>query len=106
MRRFWRGDDADDCRDMAERLVGSAQQFDHSGRTAVSSVNFVAAHDGFTLQDVVSYSRKHNEANGEGNRDGHNENHTDNMGVEGPSDDPAILAAREKRKRNILATCF
>ena len=103
VRRFWRGD-AGATRKLAERLVGSAQQFDHSGRLPVASVNFVSAHDGFTLQDVVSYSRKHNEANGEGNVDGHNENHTDNMGVEGPTKDAAILAARTQRKRNLLAT--
>lgn len=105
VRRFWRGDAGMTPR-LAERLVGSARQFDHSGRPPMSSLNFLAAHDGFTLQDVVSYSRKHNEANGEGNVDGHNENHTDNMGVEGPTDDPAILAARAQRKRNLLATLF
>lgn len=103
VRRFWRGDD-DLTAKLAERLVGSAMQFDHSGRSPVSSVNFVAAHDGFTLEDVVSYSSKRNDANGEGNLDGHNENHTDNMGAEGPSDDPAINLARAQRKRNLLTT--
>lgn len=103
VRRFWRGDDGLTAK-LAERLVGSAMQFDHSGRSPVSSVNFVAAHDGFTLEDVVSYSSKRNDANGEGNLDGHNENHTDNMGAEGPSDDPAINLARAQRKRNLLTT--
>ncbi len=103
VRRFWRGDEGMTAK-LAERLVGSARQFDHSGRSAVSSVNFVAAHDGFTLADVVSYSRKHNEANGEGNVDGHNENHTDNMGVEGPTEDSGIRLARAQRKRNLLTT--
>ncbi len=105
VRRFWRNDPGSTPK-LADRLVGSALQFDHSGRLPMSSVNFVAAHDGFTLQDVVSYSRKHNEANGEDNVDGHNENHTDNMGVEGPTEDPQILAARALRKRNLLATLF
>lgn len=103
VRRFWRGDENMTAK-LAERLVGSAMQFDHSGRSALSSVNFIAAHDGFTLDDVVSYSRKHNEANGESNADGHNENHTDNMGVEGPTDDPVITHARAQRKRNLMAT--
>lgn len=103
VRRFWRGNEGSTPK-LADRLVGSAPVFDHSGRSPLASVNFVAAHDGFTLQDVVSYSRKHNEANGEENTDGHNDNNTDNMGVEGPADDPSIVAARNLRKRNILAT--
>ncbi|MCR9136036.1 MAG: glycogen debranching protein GlgX [Alphaproteobacteria bacterium] len=103
VRRFWRGDENMTAK-LAERLVGSALQFDHSGRSAFSSVNFVAAHDGFTLSDVVSYSHKQNEANGEGNQDGHNENHTDNMGVEGATIDPDINLARAQRKRNLLTT--
>ena len=101
--RFWRGD-AGMTPKLAERLVDSARQFDHFGRLPVASVNFVSAHDGFTLEDVISYSRKYNEANGEGNIDGHNENHTDNMGFEGPTDDEAIRAARAQRKRNLMAT--
>ena len=88
----------------SRRLLASAEQFDHSRRPATSSVNFITSHDGFTLEDVVSYTVKRNFANGEENRDGHHENHADNMGVEGPSDDPAILAARALRKRNLLAT--
>ncbi|MEL6644349.1 MAG: glycogen debranching protein GlgX [Pseudomonadota bacterium] len=103
VRRFWRGDPGR-APDLAGRITGSALQFDHSGRPATSSVNFLTAHDGFTLEDVVSYSRRHNEANGEGGRDGHSENFSDNMGVEGPTDDEAILAARAQRKRNMIAT--
>lgn len=103
VRQFWRGD-RDMVRRLSDRLTGSARQFDHSGRPATSSVNFLTAHDGFTLSDVVAYSRKHNQANGEGNRDGHNENHSDNMGVEGPSKDSAIVAGRARRRRNMMAT--
>ncbi len=103
VRQFWRGD-AGSAAGLADRLTGSALQFDHSGRPATSSVNFVSAHDGFTLQDIVSYSRKHNEANGEDGRDGHNDNHSDNMGVEGPTEDAEILSARARRKRNMITT--
>lgn len=105
VRRFWRGD-AGLTPDLARRLLGSAERFDHAHRAATSSVNFLTAHDGFTLEDLVSYAVKRNLANGEDNRDGHDENHSDNMGVEGPSDDPAIRAARDRRKRNLLATLF
>ncbi len=103
VRRFWRGD-AGHVPVLADRITGSALQFDHSGRPATSSVNFVTAHDGFTLMDLVSYSQKHNSANGEDNRDGHNDNASDNMGVEGPSTDEDILAKRAQRRRNLLAT--
>ena len=103
VRRWWKGDPGM-AADLAKRLLGSAERFDHHGRGATSSVNFVTAHDGFNLADVVSYTIKRNWANGEENRDGHHENHSDNMGVEGPTDDPAILAARARRKRNLLAT--
>jgi glycogen operon protein len=103
VRRFWRGDPGR-VPDLAGRLTGSATQFDHSGRPATASVNFVSAHDGFTLADVVSYNRKHNDANGEGNADGHSENISDNMGVEGPTTDPAILSTRARRRRNMMAT--
>ncbi|MEM7613489.1 MAG: glycogen debranching protein GlgX, partial [Pseudomonadota bacterium] len=102
-RQFWRGDTGQ-VRHLAGVLAGSAAQFDHSGRRATSSVNMVTAHDGFTLTDVVSYSERHNEVNGEGNRDGHGENHSDNLGVEGPTEDPKIRAARNQRRRAILAT--
>lgn len=103
VRRFWKGDPGM-TGDLARRLLGSADRFDHSGRSATSSVNFITAHDGFTLEDLVSYTVKRNWANGEDNRDGHHENHADNLGVEGPTDDPGILAARALRKRNLLAT--
>ena len=103
VRRFWRGD-AGLVPDLARRILGSAERFDHSGRSATASVNFITAHDGFTLQDLVSFTVKRNWANGEDNRDGHSDNHADNMGVEGPSDAPDILAARALRKRNLLAT--
>lgn len=103
LRRFWRGD-AGMAPDLAKRLLGSAERFDHSGRAASTSVNFVTAHDGFTLEDLVSFTTKRNLANGEDNRDGHGDNHSDNLGVEGPSADPAIRAARDLRKRNLLTT--
>ncbi len=103
VRQFWRGD-AFRAPDLANRLTGSAEQFDHSGRPATSSVNFLTAHDGMTLQDTVSYARKHNEANGEGGKDGHSHDYSDNMGVEGATGDPAITAARARRKRAMMAT--
>ena len=103
LRRYWRGD-AGMTNDLAKRLLGSAGQFDWGGRGATSSINFVTAHDGFTLQDLVSFTTKRNLANGEENRDGHGDNHSDNLGVEGPSSDPRITAARAQRKRNLLAT--
>ena len=105
VRRFWRGDPGR-APDLATRLAGSAPLFDHSGRPATSSVNFVTAHDGFNLEDTVSYVHKHNMANGEDNRDGHGENYSDNFGVEGPTDDPEIREARDRRKRAMLATLF
>lgn len=103
VRRFWKGD-AGMTRDLAARVLGSADRFDHSGRAATSSVNFVTSHDGFTLEDLVSFTIKRNFANGEDNRDGHHENHSDNLGVEGPTKDAKVLAARTLRKRNLLAT--
>jgi glycogen operon protein len=103
VRRFWKGD-AGMTRDLAARLLGSAERFDHAGRAATSSINFVTSHDGFTLEDLVSYTIKRNFANGEDNRDGHHENHSDNLGIEGPTRDPKVLAARSLRKRNLLAT--
>lgn len=103
VRRFWRGDNGM-VPDLAERLTGSAVQFDHSGRFATSSVNLITAHDGFTLADTTAYVERHNAANGEDNNDGHGTNHSDNFGVEGPTDDPAILSARALRRRNMLAT--
>ena len=103
VRAFWRGD-ADHLGHLAKRIAGSAARFDHGGRAATSSVNFVTAHDGFTLMDTVSHAEKHNQANGEGNRDGHDHNLSDNLGVEGPTDEPAILARRTRRRRNLFAT--
>jgi hypothetical protein len=103
VRRYWRGDDGH-VPVMADRLTGSALQFDHSGRSATSSVNMLTAHDGFTLADVVSYVERHNEANGEDNRDGHSSNYSDNFGVEGPSKSAQVRAERALRRRNLIAT--
>jgi isoamylase len=103
VRRFWRGDEAMRPA-LAARLSGSADLFDHSTRRPSASLNFVAAHDGFTLADLVSYSEKHNLANGEDNRDGHSDNHSANWGVEGTTDDAAISAQRARIRRALLAT--
>ncbi len=89
---------------MAPRLLGSGDIFNHGGRRAWASVNFITAHDGFTLNDWASYNEKHNEANGEDNRDGTSDNRSWNCGAEGPTDDADILALRERQKRNMLAT--
>ncbi|PYE86008.1 glycogen debranching protein GlgX [Pseudoroseicyclus aestuarii] len=103
VRRFWRRDGGLVGR-LSQRVAGSARQFDHDGRPASASVNFITAHDGFTLMDTVSYAEKHNEANGEDNRDGHSDNHSGNLGQEGPTEDAAIIAARDRRRRNLMAT--
>jgi isoamylase len=103
VRQFWRGDEGM-LPELAARLTGSADLFERRGRRAWTSINKVTSHDGFTLQDVVSYNHKHNAANGEKNNDGHNANYAWNHGVEGPSDDPAMLTLREQQKRNMLAT--
>jgi len=103
VRRFWKGDEGV-IADLASRLAGSSDIFGHSGRRPWASINFVTAHDGFTLADLVSYNEKHNEANGEENRDGHNGNFSWNCGVEGPTQDPAIIALRRRQQRNFLAT--
>jgi glycogen operon protein len=103
VRRFWQGTDAI-IPELASRITGSSDIFDHDGRRPRSSVNFVTAHDGFTLDDLVSYNQKHNEANLEDHRDGHNANYSWNCGVEGPTDDVAILNLRAQQKRNMLAT--
>ncbi len=102
-RKFWRGD-LHGAQDLAARLLGSAGDFDRGGRRAWSSINFVASHDGFTLADVTSYAQKHNHANGENNRDGHHTNFSDNCGVEGETEDAAVLERRARRRRNLLAT--
>ncbi len=103
VRRFWKGDGGV-MSEMATRLAGSSDLYEHSGRRPYASINFVTCHDGFTLQDLVSYNQKHNEANGENNRDGENNNLSWNCGVEGPTTDPNIIALRERQKRNFMAT--
>ena len=104
-RRFWRGDDGQSG-EFARRLHGSADLFDKANRSPYSSVNFISAHDGFTLQDSVSYLERHNEANGENNRDGHAHNYSVNYGVEGPSDDADIVAMRRQHRLNLMASLF
>jgi glycogen operon protein len=103
VRDFWRGEPAT-LGEFAARITGSADLYAQSGRRPIASINFVTCHDGFTLTDLVSYNNKHNEANGEGNRDGESHNRSWNCGVEGPSDDPDVLALRGKQRRNFLAT--
>ncbi len=103
VRRFWRGDKGQ-VAELAYRLSGSSDVFQGRRRHTYGSINFVTCHDGFTLHDLVSYERKHNEANGEENRDGHDENLSRNWGVEGPTNDPQIIELRERVKRNFLAT--
>src|SRR5690606_38514813 len=103
VRHFWRGD-THQMRELAYRLTGSSDLYLNDGRRPYASINFVAAHDGFTLNDLVSYNDKHNEANGEENRDGHDNNISYNYGAEGPTDDPGIIEVRERQKRNLLAT--
>ncbi len=105
VRRYWRGD-AHSAQELAARLLGSADKFDHGGRRSWSSVNFLASHDGFTLADITRYSKRHNEANTEDNRDGHHSNFSDNCGVEGDTQNARILAQRARRQRNMLATLF
>jgi len=106
-RGFWlrqAHDDRAGLGDFAHRFTASSTQFAHRGRAPAASVNFVTAHDGFTLRDLVSYNERHNLANGEGNRDGHGHNMSNNCGVEGPSNDPAVLALRSRLQRALLAT--
>jgi len=103
MRAYWKGDGGV-IGEFARRLTGSSDLYGRSGRNPFASVNFITAHDGFTLADLVSYNNKHNEANGEGNRDGNNNNLSWNCGVEGPSNDPAVRAVRGRQVRNFLAT--
>ncbi|HJY62253.1 MAG TPA: glycogen debranching protein GlgX [Streptosporangiaceae bacterium] len=105
VRDFWRGR-PEAIGEFASRLTGSSDLYATSGRRPVASINFVTCHDGFTLQDLVSYNHKHNEANGEGNRDGTDDNRSWNCGVEGPSDDRAVTALRARQKRNFLVTLF
>ncbi|HTH96959.1 MAG TPA: glycogen debranching protein GlgX [Stellaceae bacterium] len=102
VRDYWKGEGA--AAALAPRLTASGDMFNHQGRKPWACVNFITAHDGFTLNDVVSYNDKHNEANGEDNQDGHSDNRSWNCGVEGPTDDPEINALRERQMRNMLAT--
>jgi glycogen operon protein len=103
VRCFWKGDRGL-VAELAWRVAGSSDVFGHRGRRPWASINFITAHDGFTLQDLVSYEHKRNEANGEDNRDGHEPNFSWNCGIEGPTDDPEIVALRDRQKRNLLAT--
>jgi glycogen operon protein len=103
IRRFWRGDRGL-TGEVATRIAGSSDLYERSGRRPFASINFITAHDGFSLEDLVSYERKHNEENQEGNRDGHDHNYSTNCGVEGPSDDPQVIECRERRKRSLMAT--
>ena len=103
VRAFWRGDEGQ-LPSLGRVLTGSRETFEPSGRHPWASINFITSHDGFTLNDLVSYNDRHNEANGEDNRDGHSHNLSWNCGAEGPTDDPAINALRARQKRNFLAT--
>jgi isoamylase len=103
VRDFWRGEPST-LAEFASRLTGSADLYEHSGRRPVASINFVTAHDGFTLRDLVSYNEKHNDANGEDNNDGESHNRSWNSGVEGDTDDPVVLGLRARQQRNFIAT--
>ncbi len=105
VRSFWKGDEGR-IGEMAYRLTGSPDLYEHNGRRPYASINFVTAHDGFTLTDLVSYNEKHNELNGDESRDGDNNNQSWNCGVEGPTDDPQINALRDRQRRNFLTTLF
>ena len=102
MRDFWRGNTS--VASFAQRLTGSSDLYSRDGRQPAASINFITAHDGFTLADLVSYNEKHNEANLEDNQDGTDDNRSWNCGVEGPTDDPEILALRSRQQRNMLVT--
>jgi glycogen operon protein len=103
VRAYWKGDEGT-LAELGTRITASSDLFNRRGRKPWASVNFITAHDGFTLNDLVSYDDKHNEANGEDNRDGHSDNRSWNHGAEGPTDDPEIIELRERQKRNMLAT--
>src|SRR6266480_6010030 len=105
IRSYWKGDGGI-IGELAYRITGSSDLYARSGRKPYASINFVTAHDGFTLQDLVSYNSKHNEANGEENRDGTDNNHSWNCGEEGPTDDPEVNRLRARQKRNLIATLF
>jgi glycogen operon protein len=103
VRRYWKGDEGQ-LADLGSRLTGSSDLYQNDGRKPYASINFVVAHDGFTLHDLVTYDSKHNEANGENNKDGSDSNDSWNMGVEGETNDPVIVRERQKQVRNFLAT--
>ncbi len=103
MRDFWRGRSAG-IRTVATRLAGSSDLYADDGRSPYASVNFLTAHDGFTLRDTVSYEQKHNQANGEDNRDGSDDNRSQSFGVEGETDDPEIVALRRRVAANLMVT--
>jgi isoamylase len=103
IRRYWKGDD-DTIAEFAYRLTGSPDLYEHQAKKPFASINFITAHDGFTLNDLVSYNDKHNEANGEDNRDGDNNNNSWNCGAEGPTDDPEVNRLRRRQRRNFMAT--
>ncbi len=105
VRAYWKGDQGT-IGEFAYRATGSSDLYEWSGKRPTASINFITAHDGFTLYDLVAYNEKHNEANGENNQDGHNDNRSWNCGVEGPTDDEAINALRRRQLRNFLATLF
>ena len=105
VRRYWKGDGGQ-LAELGYRLTGSSDLYQHDSRHPTASINFITAHDGFTLTDLVSYNEKHNQANGEDNRDGSNDNQSWNHGAEGPTQDPAIQDLRERQQRNFLATLF
>jgi glycogen operon protein len=105
MRQFWKGDD-EMLAEFANRFTGSSDLYLNNWRTPTASINFITAHDGFTMMDLVSYNEKHNESNGENNNDGENHNRSFNYGVEGPTDDARILAIRKKQIRNFITTLF
>ncbi len=104
-RAYWRGDPGK-IPSLANRVSGSSDLFNHSGRKPWASIQYVAAHDGFTLQDIVSYNQRHNLANGENNRDGHEPNYSSNFGIEGETEDAVVRARRRRQKRNLLATAI
>ena len=103
VRKFWNGYEPQ-VKELASRLTGSSDLYQSDGRRPYASINFITAHDGFTLHDLVTYGHKHNDANGEGNRDGDDNNSSNNFGVEGETDDPRVITLRERHKRNLLTT--
>ena len=105
VRRYWKGDQGQ-VNDFAYRLAGSSDLYQNTSKNPTASINFITAHDGFTLRDLVSYNEKHNEANGEGNQDGESHNNSWNCGEEGPTDNEDVLLLRDRQERNFLATLF